>query len=1726
MEERVVNVPLAGGINQDDDVFSVQPPEMLELVNVQSVVKGAFDSRPGFELVTRTTDKRPALTFTTPGGALQTLPNDIETISSNSSASGTRAVLAAGGKFYDWVGGQSDRGWREVNDLPEHVGTLVSTASTGGSIIEIDSLIYDNDTKRITFWVTGKRTGQELSSDRMMLDQENGDGNSVYYSVQVVGTDAYIVPPTRLKNTAGAYTQSAQNLRVILLDTRGSAASARWPMAFWYNRATDQIEYVVISPDTGAIVGTVTQNLTRISAFTLVKTHRNFDVCALPPSLNAQVPTIAYVYCEDDTVGTGPAAIEAVLAYVDPTTAAVNATTSVPDILHRTAPLVAPAFRPYANRGIVLNQRPFVSETVVPPLLLNWTSFISYSARVIARYWADAEGPVETDKLDCQLVSGRLEGAYNDGTTTWTLDWSGGQYIPLIGFQTNDNLTNVLATVSAPDRVSASPNTRSALETTVYAYTGTPPVSVFSSPGWPAEGYVSFGNTSANSEWTMAIRLVDGSDQTYFADIAATSAFAPALGTTPAFLTLRPRASRPYAEQNATGLDAYDNRFKSVAQGFTVGPSRLYPGNLPIDWSTLPQADRQVQLLDIDAAGVNTGFTPGTHTGCDVIIGGNVIATATVFVDAAGAIVACAIENPLAGPGPGYAFAGVVNTAWSAVVASIAGGTPGIGAGTLTGAQVWNLTHGVATIPEGSDVPDAVSRPANTSFYYVGQQEHCVHRWAIAQEDEKNHIIALSSCSATTLTNPQGDTPFGAASPHQLNNFLEVYGYSEQSSKYYDPLVPFLTGTSTALKCALGGPWRLLSDIYRAADGRCYMAATTAGDGSQASTFLLRFRQTQEASISWPGGNPDLEAQPYPSANGTLYANNAGMFVEAANMMRVTAPTLNVPTLQYTSAGFTLGALRNASSKGLQECFAIDYEYLPQNWRQMVRMSDYTFINGGILSVFDGVNCNEHGMLVWPQRDLTSVSWGDGGAQRFALANDNVRPFKALTIFGGPGLAPTAYLLNNITRPFFLYESGMRVSNNTPYDFDFGAEQTRWGGDPSQNFEAVYADLRVQQFNDATKTSTNGGSSLYGSHYYGRYQNTGSGFSPDAANLPPKYGNSAYFLWAPRAAAGWSNPNDSTSGGNRQSNYTQAEAGGNFLLSWCYEYADGTGRAVRSAPSSPIQYTINAEILASDPTASEKRGAIRAGGLVTKYKWGFFVPRLELTNRLSAASEDPRRVTLQPYSTCEPYSTVLYRMPWQNFLNPINDFVVPRNASRGVVPYASRPFDAASVGLGQIDQNPCGLVVCNIHKVPVPPAYAGAHNGIFDGPTGDYNGMLREPYLYTTGGVLDNVAPPGCKAMCVHQNRLVIGGADDATVVWFTKELSPTDAPGFNDTLTLTIEAGGAVTGLASMNSNLFIFKENDIYVVAGTMPDATGQSSSLSEPTRLPHGIGCTDPRSVIATPIGIFFRSGRSIEILTPDLQVRSIGDKIRDILQPYPYVVSTSHNPQSEEVYFVLQGAPTTRVSNAVQSTVVVYSYLSNTWYRWNLPQDLNGTGSVSQNSTASMTVINNAPWFALGYIPAWAGGGTVYQQGSSYVDGLENNAPTYAFRYPVVSWVTAPFALNEVQGFQRVKRARLLARPIAGTAYPPIAFLVQTDPSALQNVLFTQQELGSIAAIQGGVLQLETHLSYQKGQFMQLGAQTSAPSVVDQNVMGYRFSNIALVVGLKTGLNKRITEQAKH
>lgn len=1622
--DTIISIPFVGGVNQSADPDQIQAPELFLADNVVARYGGRLEKRAGYHLVeTAAQTGVPAAAF---GGSSSVVSADVEAIGDYHGKDGARALVAAGSRLYEYVGSDATHGWRDVNKLPSYLGTVYPVTATGGSIIEVDIIESGNGVFRLAVWVTGQRSGQEMTNDTWYTEQVSGDGNAVYYSVQLVSTGAFVTPPKLLKMSDSG--KPIYNLRVVKLYTSATVYTVG---VAYQTGVSYSINFHVIDFATG------TATVAAPFGSSVHACYRTFDVVGLPYSV---VGGPAIVWTSDGADTASSATHAAMYAELDSVNVATGALTFV-DAKSNIVGGSTALFKPWAHRGVVFEQDP-TSGTV------------SFAARVLSRYYSPPHTP--TAMLDGQIVMGRLL------LTATTLSVEPNQtYIPYIGLQTSDNTSSVLAVPTNPGHYSGQPTdiVRGVMDIDTALAIGVAPLP-------PTSGSI--------TPMVITMNLADGTTQVYVPQIGQTADYQSPT-TTRKMKTLA--SAQPYLATECAQLSLSNTWVRNV---------HTYPQNQKI--AALYVNRNQITQIDLTTATVNTAFTPGAHTGCSVRVSGNVICTAAIFVNSVGAITEIAIING----NPGYAFA---NPYTAVSITSITGA----GAGTLTNASAYGYLTNALEDMRFNDVPDTADVLFGSSFAQSRGYEMCVHRWSVAASSGYS-ILALSSTSANVFTTPNGDVPYGAATPHTQNNFFEVYKWDGSTSGALVSAV-----STNCLVAALGGPWRVVSGLCVVA-GNIFCSISPTGDDYQRSTFLMFVGNvSQSTGITFPNIADTVGSSSF------TYENNVGMLVESSNMMRTTSMPMNVPSLRPSLGGLVAGGLRDGSSKGTQEVMTLGYEASPSSWRKTCRLADYTYINGGVLSVFDGTGCSESASLLWPQSDLTSIAWPSIPKVYVVTSQgtSSTQPqYQANAFFGGQGGngGRGGFLLTNISRPYFGYEAGFNDHNGYGIALGNGWAdpiETRWGGDPGNGYESVYTDPRAALLSATGRTAYSfAASASKQNHYYGRYQSYSSGLSggsPSITYVLGGVGGGSKYVWAPRAKDTWGTIGDC--------DYKPEEAGGDFLLRWTYESTDGTGRMVRSSPSSAVVYTVCAEIIGAyyDPVNSGSvfHSIAYTGGVVTQFRYGFFAPVLELTNRLKTASSDARRVSLQPYTTAEPYSTVLYRMPFSSFRNPNSDFVAGRNAGRGVVANNSSSFSG---------MDPFGYVFTNLQ--------------CFDGPQKDYNGLLAEPMLYTTGDVLDNVSPPSAKVLCAHQNRLIMGGADDPTVIWMSKELTPTEAPGFNDALTLTISDAGAVTGLASLNGNLVIFKRSAIFVVPGVLPDATGAAPSMGEPIKLPAGVGCIDHRSVLETPIGVFFQSERGLEILSPSLQVDLIGQKITDTLAAFPKVVSAIHYANGQEVRFLLER------SDGVSLVIVNYSYLFSIWSTHHI-NDLGGS--------QKMGVVNGIPWIAASAPVQWSGPAqaAVYRQSEvSALDILPDLAGPN-LNYVKMTVLTAPIDVRQVQGFQRVKRARLLmsahVRPdLVADLLPGVIMGAVTDYgsgsmlSGVQYVSWTAAQVQTILTTQSRV-QVEVHLREQKGQAVQIiyvEGDPATPLAYTDKGWGLAISNVALVVGLKKGLDKRILPDAKR
>lgn len=189
--------------------------------------------------------------------------------------------------------------------------------------------------------------------------------------------------------------------------------------------------------------------------------------------------------------------------------------------------------------------------------------------------------------------------------------------------------------------------------------------------------------------------------------------------------------------------------------------------------------------------------------------------------------------------------------------------------------------------------------------------------------------------------------------------------------------------------------------------------------------------------------------------------------------------------------------------------------------------------------------------------------------------------------------------------------------------------------------------------------------------------------------------------------------------------------------------------------------------------------------------------------------------------------------------------------------------------------------------------------------------------LYTTGGVLDSIAPPACKVVTNHKNRLFLAGLEDGNSVAYSREHVFGEGVNFSDFLSFKVDPrGGPITALGSLDDKLVIFKRDAIFTLVGDGPVDTGAQNDYANPQLVSSDVGCVDPRSVVITPEGLMFRSDKGIYTLTRALQTVDTGGRVDDY--NIHTVTSAVVMEDASEVRFTTEDGP-----------CLVYNYEFDQW-----------------------------------------------------------------------------------------------------------------------------------------------------------------------------------------------------
>jgi hypothetical protein len=251
--------------------------------------------------------------------------------------------------------------------------------------------------------------------------------------------------------------------------------------------------------------------------------------------------------------------------------------------------------------------------------------------------------------------------------------------------------------------------------------------------------------------------------------------------------------------------------------------------------------------------------------------------------------------------------------------------------------------------------------------------------------------------------------------------------------------------------------------------------------------------------------------------------------------------------------------------------------------------------------------------------------------------------------------------------------------------------------------------------------------------------------------------------------------------------------------------------------------------------------------------------------------------------------------------------------------------------------------------------------------------------LYTTGGVLENIAPAASKVVARSKNRLFLGDGEDETLVQYSREWVFGEGVCFSDGLGIRVDAlGGKVTAIGALDDKVIIFKKDRIFAVTGDGPVDTGQNNTFTLPSLISGDVGTSDPDSLVIMPEGLMFKSDKGIYLLSTGMQLEYIGSAV------------DSFNSLKISGAVLLEDLNEVRYTTS-DGQALVYNYFFKQW-------------STFTNYTAESCVI------ALNSFLHLKADGTVNQEKT---DTYGDNGQTIKMALET-SW----FSLAGLQGFQRV------------------------------------------------------------------------------------------------------------
>lgn len=361
----------------------------------------------------------------------------------------------------------------------------------------------------------------------------------------------------------------------------------------------------------------------------------------------------------------------------------------------------------------------------------------------------------------------------------------------------------------------------------------------------------------------------------------------------------------------------------------------------------------------------------------------------------------------------------------------------------------------------------------------------------------------------------------------------------------------------------------------------------------------------------------------------------------------------------------------------------------------------------------------------------------------------------------------------------------------------------------------------------------------------------------------------------------------------------------------------------------------------------------------------------------------------------------------------------------------------------------------------------------FNDQNADDTIKVKETLYTEAGAILDNIAPPPAMILWVNNNRVwCVDSENPKTTIEYSKTASQGSGISFSTgLLEYVIDSRlGEITGAQPMDEKTVLIKENGIGYFIGDGANDSGTGSTLSNFQFTPSDVGGSNSKAVAIIPAGVIFRANKGIYLLSRGLQLAYFGVDVE------------SYNSQDVQAIEVLNNNTQVRFLTSSGSSLV-YDSLMNQW------------GTFSNHTGLSSTL-----WGGV-YVYVRTDGKIYKENTTTFLDAGVSFAPV-----ATLAWIKA----GSVQNLERVKEALLLGDSQGAAGHGVQVSFAYDFGSTFTSVLPYSFTSAGVAPYQ-----MRAFLPQQKCDAVQIKIQEITTGASGEFI---DFSDLALIIGIKRGLNK--------